>query len=302
MKRNNIYKKLIVRAKGIIRSARIPKSLSQKNNNVFSNEKHIIMYTLMQKERKHYRDMPYFLELLQPILKLPRIPHFTTINKFVLRAKPWWFEKLIEEIIKSVESEIAAIDGTGFSLNSRSRYFCSIAGERKQFMQFNACLELRHKLITAVKIRRKQRNENIDVNCLMRKTVKQLNLRYFLADKLYDSEKNHELAEKYKARFIAPLRYRGKVPIMRTKGKHRKQLKRHFPDEIYRKRVLIESGFSSLKRKYGDVIYSKKFKSQKNELLCRVLVYDLEKLVNLSVIEIYFLQSWFRRLVFSLLF
>jgi len=57
MRRTNIYKKLIIRAKGKIRSARIPKSLSKKNNNVFSNEKHIIMYALMQREKKHYRDI-----------------------------------------------------------------------------------------------------------------------------------------------------------------------------------------------------------------------------------------------------
>jgi len=47
--------------------------------------------------------------------------------------------------------------------------------------------KIKHKLITAVKIRRKQRNENI------------------LADKVYDSEKNHELAEKYGAKLIVPL-------------------------------------------------------------------------------------------------
>jgi len=122
----------------------------------------------------------------------------------------------------------------------------------------------------------------------MRKS-RQLKLKYFLADKLYDSEKNHELAEKYGARFIAPLR--SKVPIHRTYGRHRKQLKRQFPDEIYCKRVLIESGFSSMKRKYGDVVYSKKFISQKNELLCRVLAYNIERIINLFIIEIYFLQS-----------
>ena len=60
MRRTNIYKKLIIRAKGKIRSARIPKPLSKKNNNVFSNEKHIIMYTLMRKEKKHYRDCKIF--------------------------------------------------------------------------------------------------------------------------------------------------------------------------------------------------------------------------------------------------
>jgi len=288
MKEQNIYKKLIIRAKGIIRNARIPKSFSKKNNNVFSNEKHIIMCTLMQKEKKHYRDMPDFLELLKEEIGLQRIPHFTTINKFALRVKPHWFELLIEQIISSINSEIAAIDGTGFSLNNRSKYFCTIAGERKEFMQFNACAELKNKLITAIKLRRKRRNENIDVNCLMRKSAKQLKISYFLADKAYDSEKNHELAEKYGARFIAPLREMKKQGF-KVHGKYRKQLKISFPEEMYNKRVIIEGIFSALKRRYGEVIYAKKFASQKNELLCRALTYDLGIIVNLSKIEIYFL-------------
>jgi len=290
MRKNNLYKKLIIRAKGKIRSARIPRTLSKKNNNVFTNEKQIISYTLMQKEKKHYRDMPDFLELLKREIGLPRIPHFTTINKFVLRAKPWWFEQLIAEILKSFESEMAAIDGTGFSLNHTSRYYGTVVKKNKAFMQFNACAELKHKLITAVKVRRKQRNENIDVNCLMKKSAKQLPLTTFLADKLYDSEKNHELAEKYGAKFIAPLRNKTKS-IMRTKGHHRKQLKRQFPDEIYRNRVIIEGIFSSMKRKYGDVIYAKRFVAQKNEMMCRTWTYDLVKSVNLFKIEIYFLQN-----------
>jgi len=291
MKKSNKYKKLINRTKGIIRSARIPKSFSRKNNNVFSNEKHIVMQVLMQKEKKHYRDMPDFLELIRSELGLRRIPHFTTINKFSLRVKPYWFELLIGQIVSSFESEMAAIDGTGFSLNHRSRYFCTIAGERKQFMQFNACAELKNMLITAVRIRRKKRNENVDVSYLMEKSAKQLKISNFLADKAYDSEKNHELAEKYNARFIAPLRKNGDIPVRRTFGVHRKQLRRNFPKEIYRNRVKIEGVFSAIKRKYGELIYSRKFVSEKNELLCRVLAYDTEKIVNLSKIKIYFLQD-----------
>jgi len=86
MRKQNIYKKLIWRAKGEIRSARIPRTLSKKNNNVFSNEKHILMHVLMQKEEKHYREMPDFLELLKKEIGLRRIPHFMTLNKFELKS------------------------------------------------------------------------------------------------------------------------------------------------------------------------------------------------------------------------
>jgi len=290
MKKSNKYKKLIIRTKGIIRGARIPKSFSKKNNNVFSNEKHIIMQVLMQKEKKHYRNMPDFLELLKNEIGLRKIPHFTTINKFALRVKPYWFELLIEQIIKSISTEeslICGIDGTGFSLNNRSSYFRTIAGGRNQFMQFNSCVENKHKLIVACKIHRKRRNENIDFNLLARKASKQLKITHFLADKAYDSEKHHRFVRyELKSEFIAPLRNCGK----KVRGFYRKQMV-NLPS-IYDKRASIcESMHSSLKRKFGDVIYAKKFVSEKNELLCRVLTYDLGIIVNLSYRKIYFLQS-----------
>lgn len=290
MKRTNIYKKLIKRAKGKIRAARIPKSFSKKNNNVFTNEKHFILQILKQFARLDYREVPDFAELLKDEIGLPRKPHFTTINKFALRAKPFWFEQLIAQICKSVESEIAAIDGTGFSLNHRSKYFCIVAGERKEFMHFNVCGELKHKLIAATKIRRKQRHETIDVNCLIRKS-KQLKITHFLADKAYDSEKNHEIADKIGAKFVAPLKYADRIPFNRINGAYRKKLFMNFPVELYKKRVLIEGIFSAMKRRFGELIYAKRFITQKNELLCRTLAYNIEKVVNLSVIEIYFLQS-----------
>ncbi|MBU2616631.1 MAG: transposase [Nanoarchaeota archaeon] len=110
----------------------------------------------------------------------------------------------------------------------------------------------------------------------------------FLADKGFDSEKNHERAEKCGARFIAPLRA-NTTKVMRTMGVHRKKLRREFPQKEYNQRSIIESIFSSIKRRFGSLVYAKKFKSQKNEILFRVLAYNLDKLVNAK--SIYFLQS-----------
>lgn len=293
MKTSNKYKKLILRVRAAVKSARIPRSFSKKKNNVFSNEQHITMYVLMIKEDKAYRDMPDFLELLKKVLRLPRIPNFTTINKFALRIKSWWIERLIAEIVGSVKLEdpvICGIDGTGFSLNNRSKYFCTIAGERREFLQFNACTENKHRLIVACKIRRKKRNENIDVPCLMRKS-KQLRISHFVADKQYDSERNHELAEKYGAEFIAPLR-RKTDKYHRVGGVHRKRLFKYFPSEIYKQRAgICETMNSSIKRRYGETIYAKTFRAQKNELLGKVLVYDSEKVIEISKINVYFLQD-----------
>ena len=99
MRRNNFYKKLILRISSAVKASRIPKSFSKKNNNKFSNSQHIIFQALMQLEGKRFRDMPDFLELLKAELSLREIPHFSTINKFGLRIKSAIVEKLISTLV-----------------------------------------------------------------------------------------------------------------------------------------------------------------------------------------------------------
>ena len=281
MRKKNFYKKLIQRVKSAVRVSRIPRSFSKKNNNVFNNEQHIAMQVLMQLEKKRLRDMPAFLELLIIELELPRIPCFSTINKFTLRIKPMWIYALISNLVKSNQRTLVAIDGTGFSLIKRSTYFSTIVGEIKQFIQCVAAADIKRKLITAVRLRRRKRNENIDVDYLMKSTRKQMPVDVFVGDKAFDSKKNYDRAEKYGARFIAPIRdmKRG----YKVWDHRRRKLAKDFPREIYNKRAIIESIFSVIKRKFGSLVYGKKFQAQKNEVLFRVMVYDVERLVNNSL-------------------
>jgi hypothetical protein len=282
MKSNNSYKRLIQKVKSGVRAARIPRSFSKKKNNVFSNEQHIVIQVLMQLEGKALRDMPDFLALLQEELHLARAIHFTTINKFALRVKQTYLEEIIAKMVRSNEASLVAIDGTGFSLNVRSPYFCTIAGERNRFMQTNVSAEVRRRLIIAVRLRRKKRHENKDVPYLMEHS-KQLPITAFIMDKGFDSEKNHEEAEKHGARMIAPLR-KNSVKKYKVSGLHRKKLVDNFPSDIYRQRVIIESIFSAVKRRFGHELYSRKFVTQKNELLFRFIAYDAEKLTKLEFI------------------
>jgi transposase len=281
VKKENKYKRLIQRVKSGVRAARIPRCFSKKKNNVFSNEQHIVIQVLMQLEGKALRDMPEFLSLLQTELHLARAIHFTTINKFALRIKQTYLEEIISKMVKSNVSSMVAIDGTGFSLNTRSPYFCTIAGERNRFMRTNCAAELNRKVITAVRLRRRKRNENIDVKYLIERTSEQINVSAFLADKAYDSEKNHMLAHEHGAKFVCPLKRSpwGKISFYRIGGRFRKQSYHNFPRELYRRRVNIESIFSAIKRRFGHELYCKKFTSQKNELLFRILAYNTEKLI-----------------------
>ncbi len=279
MKKANKYKRFISKIKSMTRSRKIPRSFSKRNNNVFSNTSYIVMSTLMIKEDMSYRELIDFVDLLKEEIGLRRLPHFTTINKFILRIKPRWFDCLIEETIKSIEIEevICSIDGTGFSLNSRSKYYETIAGVRREFLQLNSCCENRHKMFVSWKIHRKRVHENKDFKQLARKADEQLKISHFLADKAYDSEENHRFVRyELGCEFVAPLRRHGK----KIKGFYRKQMEK-LPS-IYNKRASIsENGHSIIKNKYGDVIYGKKFRTQKNELLIKILVYNIEKVIDI---------------------
>jgi transposase len=48
----------------------------------------------------------------------------------------------------------------------------------------------------------------------------------------------------------------------------------------YHSRSLSESAFSSIKRKFGASLRSKGFTAQTNELLCKVICYNLAALVH----------------------
>ena len=54
----------------------------------------------------------------------------------------------------------------------------------------------------------------------------------------------------------------------------RKQLK-NYSDEEYHQRSLIESGFGSLKRKYGSNVSGKCWKSVNSEIYCKAISHNL---------------------------
>lgn len=95
-----------------------------------------------------------------------------------------------------------------------------------------------------------------------------------LADMAYDSEPHHELCREIGIRsLVVPINARGtrKWPTTR----YRRQLKRRFPNRIYRNRVHVEGAFSQDKRQLGSALRARSDDARGQELLLRVLVHDL---------------------------
>ncbi|MFH1721152.1 MAG: hypothetical protein ABH950_00955, partial [Candidatus Altiarchaeota archaeon] len=76
-----------------------------------------------------------------------------------------------------------------------------------------------------------------------------------------------------------------------TRGTRRTKLKLHFPIEKYSHRNKIESIISVVKRKYGSTIYSRTHRTKKNELLLKLINYNLHKTTKIETLIQGFLQS-----------
>jgi len=104
------------------------------------------------------------------------------------------------------------------------------------------------------------------------------------ADKAYDSEKNHELVRDIlHVLSVMPARY-GHVPIRKTRGRYRKQMKHGYSKLLYSQRNKDETIVSVIKRLFGEYITSRLVKTQNRELSFRCIAYSTHRLTNLIMI------------------
>jgi hypothetical protein len=108
---------------------------------------HIALIALMQRVRKSYReyanDYLTTTERLLDVLGLSKIPHFTTIEKFLLRAPGALLERVMGGFVglTRIRYQVFSPDSSGFSPHHASHYYALrtkkdiLSGMRKQVRQ-----------------------------------------------------------------------------------------------------------------------------------------------------------------------
>jgi hypothetical protein len=111
-----------------------------------------------------------------------------------------------------------------------------------------------------------------------------LPLSVVTADKGYDSEDNHLFVrEELHAFSVIPARYEH-VPIWRTYGKYRKQMKRGYSQLLYNQRNKDETIVSVIKRLFGEHVMSRLTRTQNRGLAFRCITYNMHRLTNLIML------------------
>jgi len=161
---------------------------------------------------------------------------------------------------------------------------------QKRFLKAMICIKLRKQIITSSKLRRGPSNDNVDFIPIARKADSFIPIG--IGDKAFDDESNHAfLREELNALSIIPARNEN-IPIWRTKGKYRKEMKRGYSKKMYHQRSKVETVFYVIKKSMGDDIKSIKTKAQNNEMRFKIIAYNAARIASLAYsLFVGFLQS-----------
>ncbi|MFH1721808.1 MAG: IS5 family transposase [Candidatus Altiarchaeota archaeon] len=284
----NQYIKLVSDLGGVLAARCVPVYGSRFSRRDFTVHQHIVLLVLRARERKPFRDFCEWLGValeIRKALKLRRIPHYTTLQKQAASLPPRFLEQLVAWVGKKAadSSEMVAVDATGFSLDCSSHYYCKRIqrlDKYRNYLKTSIVGDMDTQVILGARLRLKRRHDNIDFVPLLRKTRRRIMFNTVVADKAYDSEDNLAFVEtELKATPIIPPKYQDKPPD-KTRGVRRQQLKANFPQQTYNQRNKIETIISVIKRCYGSTIHSRTHRTQKNELLLKLIAYNLRKITQ----------------------
>ena len=138
-------------------------------------------------------------------------------------------------------------------------------------LKVSLAVDTRTKKILALRLRATKAHDIRDAKYLLERSEKPSKL---VADKAYDAEWLHRYCHSLSIQAVIPMRDYGTKKIYRGKS-YRKLSSKRFNFRTYRRREMIESVFSAIKRKFGSSVSSVKFSAQRAEMYCRAIAHNI---------------------------
>ena len=188
--------------------------------------------------------------------------------------------------LRSVESEFA-VDSTGFTV-ARFGAYCNVkynTQKRHQFLKAHLCVGIKTNIVVSAQITNEFGADHNQFAPLIEATHNNgFTISEVSADKAYIARNNLELVNSYGGVPYIPFKENsqshGRGSRMWSKMYHYFNMRRDEFMEHYHKRSNIESTNMAIKSKFGDSLKNKNIMSQTNELLCKLIAYNITVLIS----------------------
>ena len=284
---SNKYKKVADFCYELFRLAKIPIYASKFSNKLYTSFQHLFLLVYKQFRKFTYEELLTDLASngeLRSYLAFRKLPHYTTLIKFAKRLPMIILDKLLLSFKKLISKpEKVAIDATGISLDNASLHYCKRIHKKvgkRPFMKTTLIVDIKKYIILLCKQRKKSRHDTIDAKPIIKKLSKHYKPDILYGDKGYDDNEIFKLCfEKLNA---YPLIFQKNldIPKHRKKGYYRKITCEIFDYGEYLQRNKIETCNSIFKRRFGSRAKSRNVKSQKIEILARVIAYNIDRIIR----------------------
>lgn len=219
-----------------------------------------------------------------------KVPHFNSIFNYLDHPD---METILTDLItrSSLPLEVLeddfAVDSSGFGTTRFTNWLTEKYGEVREghdWVKVHIACGVTTNVVGAVQIGTRNANDSPFFPALLQATAENFDVRHVVADKAYSSRPNNRVADELGIVPYIPFRRNSKPDpaLVRKRAEspwnrmyhlyslHREEFLTH-----YHVRSNVESTFMAIKAKFGEMVRSKTFVTQKNEVLCKILCHNI---------------------------
>jgi hypothetical protein len=180
----------------------VPLYSSKFSRKDYTIHQHLLCLCIKEIQRQSYRDFAEFLDDFngpQEDLGLKQVPHFTTLQKFLMRFPPGWYKMIHKRLICLIKSNVnVVVDGTGLMQTSASYSYIKRIKRRikiRDYFKVILAVDSDHGYILSYQGVHGNRHESPCFIPLLEDIPQELG--DICGDKGFDSEKNQRYVTKH---------------------------------------------------------------------------------------------------------
>jgi transposase len=221
--------------------------------------------------------------------QIEHAPHFNVPSKLFNKSE---MTPILHKLVTLSALPVAgievdfAVDSTGFRTTTFNAYEGAKYGRKKehQWVKAHLCAGVKTNVVAAVAITEAYSNDSPQFGPLVRKTAEGFTINEISADMAYSSRRNLQTVENAGGKAYIPFKKnatgRAGGSAIWKKMFHYFQLNRDEFMDHYHKRSNIEATNAAIKRKFGETLKSKNPVAQANELLAKIIAYNLTVVIH----------------------